>query len=129
VGFIDEEVISGVEDMQVQYGITDGVGGGIATGIATRYVNADQVGTNPVVAVRLWLLVRSDTPDIGFVDGTTYQYADRLTSTGTTADLGASGAGKAYAPSTSTSTSPTAAKAYHRILVSRTIQLRNAAGT
>lgn len=115
--FASEEIIPGVEDMQVQFGI-DPAG---TSGIAQRYVNPSAVplGTQ-VVSVRIWLLVRAENPEVGFRDGRTYEYADRLVATGTTADLNAANAaGRAYQP----------ADGFRRLLVSRTIQIRNALGT
>jgi type IV pilus assembly protein PilW len=112
------EVLAGVEDLQVQFGIdtgdydADGVidpgldadGNGIPDaprGIATRYVNPDFANLNryQVVSVRLWLLLRAATIEVGFKDTRTYQYADR----------------PAYTPNDN----------IRRVLVSRTIQLRN----
>jgi type IV pilus assembly protein PilW len=115
--FADEEIIPGVEDMQVQFGV-DPTG---TSGIATRYVNPEDLDDGEqVVAVRIWLLVRSENEEIGFEDGRTYEYADRDADTGTTADLSASDAeGRAYVP----------ADRFRRLLVSRTIQIRNALGT
>lgn len=124
--FVDTELVPGVEDMQVQFGIdtgdynNDGVidrdrlGDGIAdtsNGIATRYVNPDDVSLQPpaaggqsaqVVTVRIWLRLRSETPETGFRDTRRYRYANQ--------DF-----------------TPTAAQAgFRRLLVTRTIYLRNA---
>jgi type IV pilus assembly protein PilW len=115
--FTEEEIIPGVEDMQVQFGI-DPAG---TSGSAQRYVNpmAVPIGAQ-VVSVRIWLLVRAENPEVGFRDNRTYEYADRAVATGTTADLNAANAaGRAYAP----------ADGFRRLLVSRTIQIRNALGT
>jgi hypothetical protein len=111
----DQEVISGVEDLQVQFGIdpgrdanNDGVpddsdGNGLPdsyTGVASQYVNPDAVpATAQIVSVRMWLLMRSETAEQGFVDGTIYQYADRA----------------AFTPNDN----------FRRLLVQRTVQLRN----
>lgn len=127
----DQEVISGVEDMQVQFGIDlgrdanndgipdDGDGNGIPdsyTGVASQYVNPNAVpATALVVSVRVWLLMRSETAEQGFIDGATYQYGDRSAANGITATLNAAGAGKAYRPNNN----------YRRLLVQRTVQLRN----
>jgi type IV pilus assembly protein PilW len=116
-GFTDEEIMSGIEDLQVQFGIDtgdydgdgiidiglDGNADGIPdapNGIATRYVNPDALPAGfQVVSVRVWLLVRAPQPEQGFVDGLAYAYA-----------------GKNFTPN----------DAFRRVLVSRTIQLRNA---
>ena len=115
--FVDEEIIPGVEDMQIQLGI-DPTG---ANAVATRYVNPGEVAdTEQVVSVRIWLLVRAEAPEVGFEDGKTYEYGDRLEENGTTNDLATTGAAtQAYRP----------ADGFRRLLVSRTIQVRNALGT
>jgi type IV pilus assembly protein PilW len=112
----DEEIIPGIEDMQVQFGVDTS-----RDGSAERYVNPSAIPASAqVVSVRIWLLVRSENPEVGFRDNRTYQYGDRTTATGTTADLNATNAaGRAYAP----------ADGFRRMLVSRTIQIRNALGT
>jgi type IV pilus assembly protein PilW len=130
VQFIDQEVMIGVEDMQVQFGI-DPAGN---TGVATRYVNPDVLAgflnaNGQVVAVRLWLLVRADAPETAFSDNRVYAYGDRLVATGTTGNITAAGvAGQAFQPSLDGNNTPTGIKRYRRILISRTIQIRNAMG-
>jgi type IV pilus assembly protein PilW len=106
VTFVDEEVIAGVEDMQVQFGVeTDAATSPDA--VAQRYVDPESVPAGAqIVSVRLWLRVRADALDVGFVDGRTYTYGDKTAVT-----------------------VPAATQAYRRLLVSRTIQLRNAVGT
>jgi type IV pilus assembly protein PilW len=113
---VDEEVMRGVEDLQVQFGIDTGDYDGDGTidpgydldgdkipdfplGVATRYVNPDAVPEGfQVVSVRVWILLRAETPERGFVDQQTYKYADRE-----------------YAVNDN----------FRRVLMSRTIQLRN----
>ncbi len=115
--FNSEEIIPGVEDMQVQLGVDpSGTGGS-----AQRYVNPSAIPSGAqVVSVRIWLLIRAENPEVGFRDTRTYEYADRSVDTGTTADLNAaSAAGRAYVPNDN----------FRRLLVSRTIQIRNALGT
>jgi type IV pilus assembly protein PilW len=106
VSFVDEEVIAGVEDMQVQFGVeTDAAVAPDA--IAQRYVDPESVPAGAqIVSVRLWLRVRADAQETGFVDGQAYTYGDKngVTISG-------------------------AAQKYRRMLVSRTITLRNAVGT
>lgn len=115
-GFFDNEIVPGVEDMQVQFGIDTG------TGSVTQYVDAaGPIALNgaQVLAVRIWLLVRAERAEPGFVDNRTYVYGDRLVANGTTATLnGAGAAGKAYAPK----------DGFRRLLVSRTIMIRNEVG-
>jgi len=127
VQFRDQEIIPGVEDLQVQFGI-DPPGN---TGVATRYVNPNGVPAGAqIVAVRIWLLVRSDTGENGFTDSRVYQYGDRLQANGVTGDLNAAaGAGLAYQPSASADASFTGPQHARRLLISRTIQVRNALGT
>lgn len=121
---VNTSILPGVEDMQIQFGI-DPTG---ASGTASQYVDAQtalqlyngaSTATVQIVAVRVWLLLRSLTPTGGFTDTNTYQYADRSIANGTVATLTGASAGKAYAPNDH----------YIRLLVSRTIMLRNAAGT
>lgn len=71
----DEEIISGVEDLQVQLGVdTDG------DGAANQYVNPGAVPAGAeIIAVRLWLRLRTDGIEVGFVDDNTYAYADNPT--------------------------------------------------
>jgi type IV pilus assembly protein PilW len=116
----DEEIIPGIEDMQVQFGIDLAP----RDGTAQRYINPSELGAlnaaDQIVAVRIWLLVRAENPEVGFRDNRTYEYADRAAATGTTANLNAANAdGRAYAP----------ADGFRRLLVSRTIQIRNSLGT
>lgn len=118
--FRDTEVMPDIEDLQVQLGIdtgdydNDGVidegadanldGIPETDGRATRYVNPDfpELARFQVVAVRLWVRVRSDQPEPGFVDDRLYEYADVR-----------------YRPAG-------AAARFRRVLMSRTITLRNA---
>lgn len=120
--FDDEEIMPGVEDLQVQFGLDlgadldgDGVpddndGNGIPefyTGVASRYVSPGHalVDGNPangeavIVAVRIWVLVRTEAREIGFTDTNTYNYANVVN----------------FQP----------ADNFRRLLVSRTIQIRN----
>jgi len=80
--------------------------------------------------VRIWLLVYSDQPESGFTDNRIYQYGDRLQATGVTGDLNAAaGAGMAYQPSLNADASFNGPQHRRRLLISRTIAIRNAAGT
>jgi len=92
---LDEEVIPWVQDFQVQFGVDTD-----GDGAANQYVNAGNEPAGSVtVAVRLWLLFRADQLDVGHSDATNYVYADRN-----------------IAPPND---------AFRRLLVSKTIQLRN----
>jgi type IV pilus assembly protein PilW len=115
--FDDQEVMRGVEDIQFQFGIDTGSydgdaaidagldenGDGIADvtrGTATYYVNADNLPAGAqVVSVRVWVLLRAEQAEQGFVDNVERKYADR--------DIAAHNDG------------------FRRVLMSRTIQLRN----
>ena len=68
-----EELLTGVEHMQFQYGVDQNL-----DGVAEQYFNADGV-TNweSVVMVRLWLLVRGECPDNSFTDDKTYIMGDQ----------------------------------------------------
>jgi type IV pilus assembly protein PilW len=95
----DLEVVPGVEDLQIEFGAD-----------LDNDQNADyfvQPGAaipagDQIVAVRVWLLVRAEQPELGFVDNRTYDYASR-----TGPDV--------YAP----------ADNFRRVLFSKTIALRN----
>ncbi len=95
----DLQIVPGVEDLQVELGAD-----------FNEDQNADyfvQPGTaippgDQIVAVRVWLLVRSEQPEVGFTDGRTYDYASR-----TGANV------------------LTPGDNFRRLLVSKTIALRN----
>lgn len=71
-GIQDTEIIPGVEDLQVQFGLD--VNG---DGNADRYVNAGAVPTNARIAsARIWLRVVAEDQEVGYVNPTTYQYAN-----------------------------------------------------
>lgn len=115
--FDDEEVMRGVEDIQFQLGLDTGSYDGNATidpgldengdgipdvtrGIATYYVNPDKVPAGAqIVSVRVWIVVRAEQTEQGFVDSEARSYADKVI--------------------------PAHNDAYRRVLMSRTIQLRN----
>jgi type IV pilus assembly protein PilW len=91
----DQEIIQGVEDLQVQFGVD--VNG---DDNADQYVNTDGVPAGAqIVSARIWLLVVAPDIEVGFVDGTDYAYANAAP--GTFAD------------------------SRRRLLVSKTIQIRN----
>jgi type IV pilus assembly protein PilW len=119
--FDDEEVMPGIEDLQVQFGLDMGAdldGDGVPddrdgngqpdfyTGLARRYVSPGNVlvdgnpanGEAVVCAVRVWIRVRADAPEIGYTNNTHYQYAN-----------------VDFTPNDN----------IRRLLVSRTIQIRN----
>jgi len=92
---VDEEIVAGIEDLQVRFGVD-------TTGDANvdSYVEPGAVPAGAtVISATIWLRVRSEEREIGYLDGNTYQYAD-------IAD---------FEP----------ADNYRRIVVSKTIQLRN----
>jgi type IV pilus assembly protein PilW len=91
-GVVDEEVLVGVENMQIQFGVdSDLPGTAVAPnpnrGAVDRYVNPDDpmidpanAGFNPnaeILAVRIWFRLRAERVENGFVDPTNYQYADQ----------------------------------------------------
>ena len=73
----DEMVVSGIEHMQVQYGIVDTIPN-------TRYFNANNIAGNPtstnlaqttwdgVNSVRIWLLARNSKKETGYTNTTNY---------------------------------------------------------
>ena len=106
---VDQEVVPGVEDLQVQFGVDTDRVGEAGRGSVNRYVNPDDPLLDPddpaflpearVLAVRVWLRVRADHPEQGYSDTNEYAYADQ----------------EQTAPN----------DAYRRTVVSRTIRLRN----
>lgn len=91
VSFVDTEVMPGIEDLQVQFQTTSGT------------FEPDALpATAPVRALRLWLLVRANTPEAGYRDPRDYSYANH------SANLSAD------------------ERRFRRLLVSRVIALRNA---
>jgi type IV pilus assembly protein PilW len=103
----DNEILAGVEDLQIQFGIDTDVPGTANRGSIDRYVNPDDpvLTANPntvILAVRIWLRLRAEDIENGFSDTTNYAYAD-------------------------VNYTPTAAEQpFRRLLVSKTIYLRNA---
>jgi type IV pilus assembly protein PilW len=113
----DQELMRGVEDLQLQFGYDTGSydgnadidpgfdedGNGIPdapNGIATRYVDPGAVPFGfQVVAVRVFILMRADQPEQGFVDTNSYVLGSK--------------------------TIPAPGDGFRRVLLSRTIQLRN----
>lgn len=96
---VDREIVPGVEDLQVEYGAD-----------LDNDQNADyfvQPGTaipagDQMVAVRVWLLVRAEQAEQAFTDTRTYDYASRTGAAAITPN-----------------------DAFRRVLVSKTIALRN----
>ena len=83
-----------------------------------------------LLLLRVWLLVRADTPEVGFTDTRFYEYGDRSSANGYTADLTSTAdSTKAYRPSDSTDTAFTGVQHYRRMLICKTIQVRNSLGT
>ncbi|HSC06562.1 MAG TPA: PilW family protein [Steroidobacteraceae bacterium] len=106
--FQDEEIMPGIENMQVQFGIdlggpdTDGNGfPDFYTGVPARYVNPGDplLNTALVVTARIWLLVRAADLEVGFADTNAYSFGNVQN----------------YIPN----------DGFRRLLVSRTIQVRN----
>jgi hypothetical protein len=95
--FRDEEVMPGVEDMQVELGVA-------GHGAPVRYLEpgADAGGSGAIVAVRLWLRIRAESTEGGFEDARPLAYA-----------------GHAFQPT------PSEAR-QRRMLIERTVALRNA---
>ncbi|MBT8136005.1 MAG: PilW family protein [Gammaproteobacteria bacterium] len=96
---VNQELISGVEDLQVQLGIdTDG------TGSVNSYVNPGSaaIAGATIIANRAWVRVRGERVDLDYTDGATYEYADRQVE-----------------PNDS----------FRRMLLSKTLRIRNGLGT
>lgn len=112
----DQEIVRGVEDMQIEIGVDTGLdtmndgtpddadGDGMVdfvNGDVSRYVQpGDAILSNAqVVALRVWVRVRAEELEPGFKDTRTYKYG---------------------------STNFTASDGYRRVVMSRTIFIRNA---
>jgi type IV pilus assembly protein PilW len=106
----NQEIIPGVEDLQVQFGVDTDAPGTADRGSIDRYVNPNDPMIDPgnagfnanaeILAVRVWIRVRAERPENGFIDGTTYAYA-----------------GQSVGPFED---------GFRRLVVSKTIYLRNA---
>ena len=74
VQFRDDEILPGVEDLQVEFGVVDPA----AAPWQIRFVAPDfpRLREQRMVAVRLWLRVRADNTEGGFHDSLHRQYAD-----------------------------------------------------
>lgn len=94
----DEEILPGVEDLQVRYGVD------ADSDLAVdRYVDADALAeTDRVVSARIWLRVRATERDAGWDDHGRYSYANQDEQL------------------------PATERAFRRLVVSKTVQLRNA---
>lgn len=72
----DEMVVSGIEQMQVQFGLTP-IGSG-----TTQFYNADQITSaaswEDVSCVRIWLLARNARQETGYINPTSYQLGDTV---------------------------------------------------
>jgi len=95
--FQDEELVTGVEDLQVEAAVQSDD----ASGVADRHVPLDHIGADARPrALRVWVLVRSDVADPAPVALPALAYANR--------DL------------------PPESSRYRRLLASRSFELRNA---
>lgn len=101
-GFLDEEILSGVEDLQVQFGIAESA----TSGAVTRFVDpgAAELLTRAPRAVRIWLRIRAETTERGYRDDRAWRYA-----------------GVEFAPTASE-------QGIRRLLVTRTVALRTPGG-
>jgi type IV pilus assembly protein PilW len=100
----DEEVIAGIENLQVQFGLDSNNDGAVE-----RYVDAANPALTPdarIAAVRLWMLVAVPADDPAFSDSRSWQPAD--------ADLAPITPGTASYPAN-----------FRRMEVAKTIYLRN----
>jgi type IV pilus assembly protein PilW len=97
---IDEEIVPGIEDFQVRLGVDTNGAEPDGSLNADSYVNPGAVPAGAqVVSATVWLRVRAEDREFSHVDGNAYAYAD--------VNIAAPGDN------------------YRRIVVSKTIQLRN----
>jgi type IV pilus assembly protein PilW len=83
----DTQILRGVEDIQIQFGVDTDAIGTPDRGSVNRYVDPDDPMIDPlnplfdpnaeIIAVRLWLRIRAERRENGFTDDATYVYADR----------------------------------------------------
>lgn len=110
---VDEEVLPGVEDLQIEFGVDTDVPGNREFGVVDRYLDPDDPLLDPshaafdeharILAVRVWLRLRSERPEPGVPVDAGYSYADQ--------NIAGINDG------------------YRRIVVSKTVFLRNARGS
>ena len=106
----DFEIIPGVEDMQIQFGVDTDIVGAPTRGSVNRFVDPGDPIITPgmagflpqaeILAVRIWLRLRAERQETGFQDTNPYVYADQNI--------------------------PAPMDGFRRALVSKTIFLRNA---
>jgi type IV pilus assembly protein PilW len=106
----NQEIIAGVEDFQVQFGVDTDAPDTADRGSIDRWLNPNDPMIDPtnaafnlnaeILAVRIWVRVRAERAENGFTDTATYVYADR--------NVGPFNDG------------------FRRLVVSKTIYLRNA---
>ena len=106
----DRELIPGIENLQVQFGIDTNPGDGIER--VDRYVNGDEVNNQTIISVRLWMLVRAEQDEAG--QGYTDTRGPYIPPDTTEAAISPQGADADDYPPTS-----------RRMALSRTIELRN----
>jgi hypothetical protein len=71
--FRDEEVLPGVEDLQVEFGVRDpGDPEGRLSFVAAEF---PELRERTLVAIRLWLRIRADRTEAGYFDALPMQYA------------------------------------------------------
>jgi Tfp pilus assembly protein PilW len=100
---LDEEVATGVEDLQVRFGVDTNNDTNADTYVDPDTNPADYGG--PIVSATIWLRVRAEDREIGFTDDHTYAYAD----------IDATGEPALAVPN----------DGFRRFVISKTIQLRN----
>jgi type IV pilus assembly protein PilW len=93
----DEEIVAGVEDLQLQWGTDTDADGSVDAYVAPGAVPAGA----RVLSIALWLRMRADEPEPQYQDDRSYRYGSMAA---------------AYRPRDH----------YRRLVISRTIRLRNA---
>lgn len=73
---IQEEVASGIEQFQVQYGVDNNTDGSV-----NQYFDADDIDGTPdwseVVTIRFWILAKAECPTNGYANNKTYTMGDK----------------------------------------------------
>ncbi len=84
---VDQEILPGVEDLQVEFGVDTDLIDTPNRGSVDRYVNPGDPIITPgnvafipdaqILAIRIWMRVRAERPENGYTDTANYVYADQ----------------------------------------------------
>ncbi len=77
---VDNEITTGIEDMQIQYGIGPPDVLGARSGVSTYVSDIENLvaPNNTVRSMKIWLLMRAERPELGYVDDKEYRLGDKI---------------------------------------------------